>query len=362
MDHFGVEAGVVGVLPFIFYSGIIVSTIAITHIIKKISIKTIMVLATMLVSLGLILASQSNSFLLFVFLVFFIGFGNGVMITLPGIYATNHYGEQSAKLQSLLFSFLAFGFVIGPVFPGIVSYLQLSWRWSFVFPGLLLLPTLIPIFLVKHEPIETAKKLTLHIIKDVIAFDKKFILWLVIALLICSGASIALLTWLITFLELEQNTALGTAHIILSVMGIAAVLGRLMWAVVSSKTSAIRTLLIIVPFAAVLVFLAPLSQIVTINIVVFFLAMFFISGINPLLISASAIYPKSHSSSVYTMLFMAMSIGGATVPFGIGQIFQHVNSVVGMSSIAVMFIVATVILIFIKKEIPILKYMFNNPM
>ena len=362
MSEFSVKPGEAGILPLIFYSGIMTSTIAITHIIKKFRIKSIMIFAVIVVSTSLIAASQSHSFLQFAVLVFFTGFGNGTMITLPGIYATNQHAEQSARLQSTIFSFLAFGFVIGPVFPGLISYLQLSWRWCFAFPGLLLLPALIPIILAKHKPIDKAKKLTLHVIKEVLAFDKKFIFKLVLALAITAGATVALLTWLITFLEIERNTPLGVAHIVLSFMGIAAVSGRLLWGVVSAKLTAIRTLLIIVPSAALLIFFAPLSHIVTINIIIFFMAMFFVSGINPLLLSASAIYPKSHSSSVYTLLFLAMSVGGITIPFGIGQIFQYVNSEVGMSSIAILFIIATGLLFFIKKEIPILKHMLKNPL
>ncbi len=361
MSHFSIKAGEAGILPLIFFSGIMVSAIAITHIIEKISIKSIMISAVVLVSASLITASQSHSFLFFAPLVFFVGFGNGIMVTLPGIYATNQHAEQSAKLQSIIFSFLAFGFVIGPVFPGIITYLQISWRWSFAFPGLLLLPALIPIILAKHEPIDKAKKLTLHVIKEIISIDKKFIFGLILALTISAGATVALLTWLITFLETERSTPIGTAHIVLSFMGVAAVLGRLLWGVVSAKLTAIRTLLVLVPVSALLVFFAPLPQSVIINIIIFFVAMFFVSGINPLLLSASAIYPKSHSSSVYTILFLAMAMGGVTIPFSIGQIFQHVNSVVGMSSIAVLFIIATVLLLLLKKEIPILKHMLKNP-
>jgi len=362
MSHFSIKAGEAGILPLIFFSGIMTSAFAITHIIKKFSIKTIMIFATLIVSASLIAASQSHEFLLFAALVFFTGFGNGIMVTLPGIYATNQHAERSAKLQSTIFSFLAFGFVLGPVFPGIISYLELSWRWSFALPGLLLIPALIPILLAKHEPVDKAEKLTLSILKEIIAFDKKFFFEIVTTLIIAAGAAVALLTWLITFLETQQSTPLGTAHIVLSAMGIAAVSGRLIWGTVSTKLTAFRTLLIIVPISAILVFLAPLSQTVAINIILFFMAMFFVSGINPLLLSSAAIYPKSHSSSVYTILFISMGMGGATIPFCIGQVFQHAGAEVGIGSIAILFAITTALLFLIKKEIPILKHMHKNPL
>jgi fucose permease len=92
MTNFSLNAGKAGILPLIFFTGISTSAFAITHIINKIGIKTIMVLAAFIVSVSLIAASQSQVFLLFASLIFFIGFGNGIIVTLSGIYATISFG------------------------------------------------------------------------------------------------------------------------------------------------------------------------------------------------------------------------------------------------------------------------------
>ncbi len=361
MVHYNLKPGEAGILPFIFFSGIMICAFVITHLIKKLTIKSIMIFTTIIVSVSLLAASQSQIFYVFAFLCLFIGFGTGVLLMVPGIYATNIYGKKSAQLQSLIFSFLALGFVIGPVFPGIISYLEISWRWSFAFPGLLILPALLPILLVKHEPVDEAEKLSVHIVKEIISFDRKFFIGIVITIIIAAGSTVALLTWLITFFEVERGTSLGTAHIVLAFIGVANVIGRLFWRKVSAKITVFRTLFIIVPISAILVFLAPLSEVTTINIVLFFTVFLFISAINPLLLSVASIYPRLYSSSAYTIFFMSMTMGGIIIPFCIGQIFQYAGPEIGISSISLMFVIATGMLFFIKTEIPIIKQIYHNP-
>ena len=349
-------------IPFIYFSGMLVSAFVITHLIKKLSVKQLMVSGAVIVLIGLVASSQSSSYYLFASLYFFIGFGNAIMIILPGIYSTNLYGKKNAQIQSLTFSFLALGFVIGPVFPGIVSYLELSWRWCFAFPAILILPALIPIILAKHEPIDKAEKLTLRIIKEIISFDKKFFYWIIIAVILAAGSATGFLTWLITFLENKRGTPLGMAHVVLAIIGIASVIGRQILSKVSPKLTVYRTLLLIVPIAALFVFLAPLPKSATFNIILFFIAMIFIAGVNPLALSAAGVYPMSHSSSAYTLLFIAMSLGGIIIPFGIGQVFEYAGPVVGMSSISLMFVVVVMALLFIKREMPISEHMQKNPL
>lgn len=362
MKQFNLKAGEAAILPLIFFTGMMLSAFVITHLIKKFSVKQLIVSGAVIVSVSLLAASQSQTFMLFALLFFLIGFGNGIMITLPGIYVTHIYSKKSAQLQSIIFSFIAMGFVIGPVFPGIVSYLHMSWRWCFAFPALLILLALIPIIPAKHEPIDQAEKLTLRIVKEIISFDRRFFFGIVIAIIISAGSAVGLLTWLITFLEEERGASLEMSHVILAAMGIAAIMGRLVWAKVAPKFTVYRTLLTIIPISAILVFIAPLPDTGTINIILFFIALVFVSGVNPLFLSAAAVYPKSHASGAYTVFFISMSMGGVLIPFCIGQVFQHAGPVVGMSSISVMFVFVTAALLFIKKEIPISEHIHRNPL
>jgi MFS family permease len=360
MSNFGIGPGEAGIVSFIYFSGILISAIIITHLIKLYSVKALMIMSALLVALSLYLCfllSTLNSFLV---LYFFIGLGNGIMIILPGIYSTHQYGNKNAKIQATTFSFLAIGFIIGPVFPGLISYINLSWKWCFAFPGLLIIPALIPIVLTNFSNINNAEKLTVRVIRDVIKFDKRFFVGITIAVTIAAGSATAFLTWMITFLESSRNTTDGLAHMILALMGIGSVAGRQMWAKITPKGKVYKTLLVIIPAAALIILIAPISNTAIVNICLFFFASVFLSGINPLFLAAAGIYPRSHSSGVYTILFIFMSMGGILIPFAIGQVLQFTDPVIGMSSISFLFVIVLLALIYIRKEIPLSKHIHHH--
>ncbi|NQU35693.1 MAG: MFS transporter [Bacteroidetes bacterium] len=362
MKNFSIQEGEAGMIPFIYFTGMLVSAFLITQLIKKLSVKQLMAMGALIVLVGLLVTSQINSYHIFAILFLLIGFGNGLMIILPGIYTTHHYARRNAEIQSLTFSFLAIGFVVGPVFPGIVEYFELSWKWCFAFPALLIIPALIPILLAKHEPIDNAEKLTLRIIKEIISFDRRFFIWIIFAVVLAAGSTTGFLTWLITFLENKRGTPVGMAHGVLAIIGIATVIGRMVWGKVSPKITVYRTLLFIVPIAALFVFVAPFPRSVTLNIILFIVATVFISGINPLFLSAAGAYPKSHSSSAFTLLFIAMAMGGIIIPFGIGLVFEHAGPVIGMSSISLMFLLVWIAILINKKEMPLSEHFHRNPL
>ncbi len=353
MQHFDLKAGGAGILPFIYFSGILTSALFITHLIKKYSVKKLMIVGAIIVSTTLIIVAQLESFTLFAILFFLIGFGNGTMIILPGIYSTHIFGKKNTQIQSVIFSFLALGYVVGPIFPGIISYLHLSWRWCFTIPGLVILPAIIPIVLAKHEPIDKAEKLTIRIFKQIVNFDSRFFIGIVIGITVGVGATSAILTWIITFLEEMRNATEGYAHLALSAMGVGSIIGRQMWSKLAVKITVYRTLLIIVPVAAVLIFIAPIPKSTFMVTSLFFTTIVFTSGINPLFLSAAGAYPKSHASSAFTILFICVSLGGILIPYGIGQLFQFTNPEIGIRSISGLFIIVTLALIYIRTEIPI---------
>ncbi|HJN05783.1 MAG TPA: MFS transporter [Bacteroidales bacterium] len=102
MNHFHLKTGEVAILPLIYFTGMMIGALAITALIKRFSVKRLMISGAIIVSISLIAVSQSQLFFLLVFLYIFIGFGNAIMVTLPGIYATNRYSEKSAQLQSMI--------------------------------------------------------------------------------------------------------------------------------------------------------------------------------------------------------------------------------------------------------------------
>ncbi len=358
--HFHVSEGEGGLLPLIYFAGIMLSCVLVTRFLQKLSVKTLAISGALLVSVSLIAASVSQWYALFIFFLFLAGFGNGTLIILSGLYATNVLREQSGHAQSALFVFLSLGLILGPLFPGLIEHLQLSWRWTFVFPALLVLLLVIPVAIARLERIEKLESLSFSFAREMISFDRRFFIGLVAALILASGAGQGVLMWLVTFLENARGMVQGSAHLALCGVGIGMLLGRLACGYFTKRSSVHRILIIITIASAVLIFLAPLSHSATVNTALFLVASLFFAGLMPLLLSAAALYPKSASSSAYSLFYIAMCVGGLIIPCAVGHAFELVGAVVGMSAIAVLLLGVLACLLFIRKELPIRQHAYYN--
>ncbi|MBI9039250.1 MAG: MFS transporter [Bacteroidales bacterium] len=352
MDQFHLTEGEVSTLPLVYFIGMMVSAVFVTHLINRFLVKLLLLTSALLICISLISASLSYEFYMFTFFCFFTGLGNGILIILPGVYVTNVLSKESARIQSTLFGFISFGYILGPLIPGIIIKLDISWRWAIASPALLMVPLIIPLIFTKFNRIEKVDKLSVSTVKEIIKFNPRFFTGLFIALILGAGATQGFLIWIITFLEKERGLLQGSAHLILSAIGICLVFGRLACGNLTKRFSTFNILIIISIVSTFLIFFAPFPQHVIFNIVLFMLASIFFAGIFPLLLSAASTYPKSESSSTYSLFFIALALGSLFVPFLIGHIFEIAGYVAGMSSITVLFLGVLACLFFIKNDLP----------
>ena len=352
MGEFHLTEGEVSILPLVYFIGMMLSAIFVTHLIHRFLVKKLILTAALLICTSLASASLSQEFDIFAFFCFFAGIGNGILIILPGVYVTNVLSKESARIQSALFGFLSFGYIVGPLIPGLIEKLNISWRWAIAAPGLFMVPLIIPLVFTNLGRISKVEKLSIRSVKEIISFNPRFFAGLFVALILGGGASQGFITWIITFLENERGMLQGSAHLVLSGVGVSLVLGRLVCGNLTKRFSTYKILIIISIVSLFLVFFAPFPKYVLINIVLFLLASLFFSGILPLFLSAASVYPKSESSSTYTLLFIALAIGSLFFPYIIGQIFELLGAVTGLSSVAILFIGVLVCLFLIRNALP----------
>jgi len=352
MDQFHLTEGEVSILPLIYFIGMMLSAVFVTHLIHRFLVKILIITSAFLIIVSLISASFSQEFEMFAFFCFFAGIGNGILIILPGIYVTNVLGKESARIQSALFGFLSFGYIVGPLIPGIIVKLDISWRWAIASPGLFMIPLIIPLVFTKLGRISKVETLSIRSVKEIIKYNPRFFAGLFIALVLGAGATQGFLIWIITFLEKERGMISGSAHLVLSGIGICLVLGRLACGYLTKRFSTFKILIILTVVSSILIFFAPFDKNISINILLFFIASVFFAGIFPLLLSAASTYPKSESSNTYTLFFIALSLGCLFIPFVIGQIFEIAGYIAGMSSITVLFLGVLACLFIIRNVLP----------
>lgn len=342
MQQMGIQESLGGLIHVVYFVGLLSGTLLLTRFMQRLSVKQIMLLQALLLSVSLLATAAAPWFALLLFFFYFTGFANGMILTLPAIYINSVYGDEGPSIQNILYGFLSLGFVLGPLFAGLVARQGWSWRWCYIAPALATLPLAIPIAVVKLKRLPRPKKLSFKVLGDVLSFNRSLFTGLVLAFLLYAAAQASVHTWLVTFLEIEKGMVSGSAHMVLVCIAISLTLGRWTCGYLSKKIDPFNILVVITIASGILVFLAPLPRAKVASIVLYTLLGFAYAGINPFLVSYAALFPGSESSAVVCAVFSAGALGGIFFPYLIGLLNQHINPILGMSSVAI-FIIGVII-------------------
>ena len=335
MRQLGIGESLGGLLQTVYFVGLLFGTLLLTRFMQRFSVKQIMLAQASLLVVSLLASSLAPWYILLLIFFLFTGFANGTLVTLPAIYIAQLYGEDSPRRQNVLYGFLSLGFVVGPMIAGLIVRTELSWRWCLAIPALLAVPLALPLALVRLRQLPRPEKLSLHVLREVLAFNRSLFIGLVLAFLLYAAAQASVNTWLVSFLEIERGMVSGAAHLVL--MGIAAslTLGRWICSYLAGKIDPFDILVFITIASGVLVFLAPLPDSKTASVILYMLLGLTYSGINPFLIGYSAWFPQGESSAVLTAIISAGAIGGVFFPYLVGLLNQSINPIMGMSSVSI---------------------------
>jgi predicted MFS family arabinose efflux permease len=338
MRQLGIRESLGGLLQTVYFSGLLAGTLSLTRFMQRFSVKQIMLFQTLVLFASLLASAAAQWFVLLLLFFLFSGFSNGMLLTLPAIYITYIYGDESPRMQNVLYGFLSLGFVLGPIIAGIIARTEISWRWCLIIPALLTLPLALPLVFTGLESIPRPDKLSIKVIEKVLSFNRSLFIGLVLAFLLYAAAQASVNTWLVSFLEIERGMVSGAAHVVL--MGIAASLtiGRWICSYLAKKVDPFDILVFITLASGILVFLAPLPDSKAASIVLYMLLGLAYSGINPFLIGYASRFPEGESSAVITAIISAGAVGGVFFPYLIGLLNQNINPILGMSSVSIFII------------------------
>ena len=327
-----------GLLQTVYFLGLLLGTLLLTRFMQRFTVKQIMLAQASLLVVSLLAASAAPWFVLLLFFFFFTGFANGTLLTLPAIYIAQLYGEESPRMQNILYGFLSMGFVFGPLIAAFIVRAELSWRWCLAIPALLAIPLALPLALARLQRLPRPRKLSVSVLRDVLSFNRSLFIGLVLAFLLYAAAQASVNTWLVSFLEIERGMVSGAAHLVL--VGIAAclTLGRFICGWLAGKINPFDILVSITLASGVLVFLAPIPDSKAASVIIYMFLGLAYSGINPFLIGYSAWFPQGESSAVLTAIISAGAVGGVFFPYLIGLLNQNTSPIVGMSSVSIFII------------------------
>jgi predicted MFS family arabinose efflux permease len=338
MRHLGIEESLGGLLQTVYFSGLLIGTLLLTRFMQRFTVKQIMLAQASLLVVSLLAASLAPWFLLLLLFFLFTGFANGTLLTLPAIYIAQLYGEESPRMQNILYGFLSMGFVFGPLIAAYIVRAELSWRWCIAIPALLAIPLALPLALAKLQKLPAPRKLSVSVLRDVLSFNRSLFIGLVLAFLLYAAAQASVNTWLVSFLEIERGMVSGAAHLVLVGIAASLTLGRFICGYLAGRINPFDILVSITLASGVLVFLAPLPDSKAASVILYMFLGLTYSGINPFLIVYSAWFPQGESSAVLTAIISAGAVGGVFFPYLIGLLNQNANPIVGMSSVSIFII------------------------
>ncbi|MBU4217352.1 MAG: MFS transporter [Actinobacteria bacterium] len=351
MKDLGLTEGLGGLLQLVYFAGVLVGAIMITRLLQRITVKQLLLSQVLLLSVSLLACAVAPVYWLL--LVFYVvtGFANGILVTAPGAYVTGMCGEESPRMQSMLYGFLALGIAIGPILPGLVARHDIPWRWALVAPAIMVLPLAVPLILTKLEHMHDIDKLSFKVLREVISFNRSLFIGLLVGLCLFAAAKSSIAMWLVRFLESEDGVAPGVAHLVLIALAVAVTVGRWLSSYVSTKVKPFNLLVFLTLSSAVIVLIAPLPSSRMGSIIMYPLMGLACAGIYPFLLGYAAWFPDKDSSAVFTSFFAAGAIGGALFPYAVGILNQFIDPRFGMASISFLILGVLACLYWIKPHV-----------
>jgi len=351
MKDLGLTEGLGGLLQLVYFAGVLVGALLITWMLQRITVKELILSQVLLLTVSLLACAVAPVYWLFLLFYTVTGFANGILVVAPGTYVTGMCGEESPRIQSMLYGFLALGIVMGPILPGLIARHDIPWRWALVAPALMVLPLAVPLILTKLEHMHDVDKLSFKVLREVISFNRSLFFGLLIGLCLFAAAKSSISMWLVRFLESGEGVAPGMAHLVLIAVAVAVTLGRWLSSYISTKVDPFNLLLFLTITSAAIVFVAPLPSSRLGSIIMYPLMGFACAGIFPFLLGYAAWFPDKDSSAVFTSFFAAGAIGGALFPYAVGIMNQFIDPRFGMASISFLILGVLACLYWIKPHV-----------
>ncbi len=350
MSYYNFRESMGGLLQVAYFTGGVLGILAITHLMRRFSVRTIVVSQVLLLSASLLIASFAPRYPLLLVFMATAGVANGILIAFPGVYVTRACGDSAHRDQSRLYTFFALGVLAGPIVATIViGNHDYMWRWAFRVPAIIVLPLSLPLLFAAFAPLEGVERLSRRVVRDILAVDRRLFYGLFIALLLYIAAESAVSMWLITFLHEEYDVALGSAHWVLSGLWAGLTLGRWICGYASERIDPFKVLVFLTACSTVTLLAAPLTGSRNAAFVMYPLLGLFYSGIYPYLVAYIQKFGDSLSSAVFTLFVAAGALGGAVLPYFVGLVNQFSGLVAGMCSISVPMIGVLVCLLRLRK-------------
>lgn len=321
MTDLGIPLSRGGLISTGLYLGNVSSVVIMNAALAHISVKRIIVSANALQSIALIVAGLVSWNLASLFIAYVaVGFGGGLMNTVCWVWISAHMRHDRAGAALRMILFFALAMISIPLLLGLILDAGGSWRWILVTEGCLSFLAAIAASLLPLLEVRERRNIHPSHLREVIAFDPKLLLGIMVAGMTYVGAEMSLNIWL-PKVQLDLFAASETwAGLSVTFFWVGLTVGRM---VVSRLTRLAPAALLLLGCALVLtVFSAALaiapSQVVSLVLVVG--AGLGASASYGLIGSYAGRFPGWQSPVATSLFVLSGGVGSITFPYLMGPL------------------------------------------
>ncbi len=328
-----------GLISVGFSVGMLLGVVALNFFLARVPVKWGLVGAALVESAGLVASGALTVGLWSLFAAYlFVGLGCVFLNSLPGMWVSSRIKNDSGRMMVILLVFFALGMMVTPLAIGAALNLGATWRWVFIAEGALCLALAVALALSPISNIEGRENLRPRRLVEVINFNSRLFIAVLVASVLYIGAEFSINVWLVKFQIDVFGAEKGTANIAMTLFWLGLLLGRLVVIPLTRRFHPARILTVGMAAFAVFSLGIALSTGVGMVMVMSFFAGLGASAAFPLILSFSARFPRWHAGVVFSAVIMAGALGRIVFPYLVGPLAESLGF---RSALGLTFVLAT---------------------
>jgi FHS family glucose/mannose:H+ symporter-like MFS transporter len=315
-----------GLISVAFAVGMLIGVVALNFFLARVPVKWGLVGAALIEAVGLAASGALASGLWSLFAAYlFVGLGCVFLNSLPGMWVTSHIKNDAGRSMVVLLLFFALGMMAGPLAIGGALSWGATWRWVFGAEAVLCLALAVVLILSPISNIEGRENLRPRRLLDVINFNSRLFIAVLVASILYIGAEFTLNVWLVKFQIDVLGADKGTGNIAMTLFWLGLLIGRLVVIPLTRRFHPARILTAGMAFSAVFSLGIALAVSVEMVMVMSFFAGLGASAAFPLILSFSARFPRWHAGVVFSAVIMAGALGRIVFPYLVGPLAESLG-------------------------------------
>ncbi|MGI6011957.1 MAG: MFS transporter [Ruminococcus sp.] len=316
-----------GFLLFSFYAGNFFACLICGRLNSILGKRKTLCISLTLMALFALCTSAAPSFFLLCLLLFGIGISTLLaQVTSNAIPAELEKDKAASSLASIV-AYSGLGACGGLIFSGIMSFFQISWRFSYLSFGVVCALCALFAWRAPFAELPRSDSGQLPVLVSILKtkkFQPSFLL-----LLLYSGSESAVCSWLVTYLAADQDFSTLSGSMVTAVIWLFSFIGRIICSRLVDRLGKRRILFCLMPFSAITICLFPLLHGFQFWIGAALLGLF-MSGIWPLVGSAVLDQKDHDSSAALSVAYLFSFLGNSLIPYLIGAIAEGISMPFGI--------------------------------